>query len=64
MVRKPEKDQENQLTDITIEPHEDIVKHRRHTLVPNEKGEASIEHRKESLLPPDPEDDTETKNNG
>ncbi len=50
MVRKPERDQENQLTSQDIDPGKDVKKERRHILVPSKQGDgASIEHREESL---------------
>lgn len=53
MVRKPERDQENQLTSQYIDPHKDVKKERPHILVPSKRGDgASIELREESLSTP------------
>ena len=52
MTRKPERDQENQLTNQYVDPHRDLKKERPHVLIPSEEGNAvSLEHREESLSP-------------
>jgi len=52
VTRKPERDQENQLTNQYVDPHRDLKKERPHVLIPSEEGNAvSLEHREESLLP-------------
>ena len=49
-------DRENQLTNQYIEPHKDIKKERPHVFVPGNKvDKVSLDHREESLLPPNDE---------
>jgi hypothetical protein len=46
-------DQENQLINIYVEPHQDIRKERPHVLVPNDNGsQVSMEHREDLLIHP------------
>jgi hypothetical protein len=53
VVRKPERDQESQLTSQCIDPHKDVKKERPHILVPCKQGdEVSLEHREDSLSSP------------
>ena len=55
MVHRPDKDQENQLTNQYVEPHQDLKKERPHIFVPTKQGNAaSLEHREESLSAPTP----------
>jgi hypothetical protein len=52
VTRKPERDQENQLTNQYVDPHIDLKKERPHVLIPSEEGNAvSLEQREESLSP-------------
>jgi hypothetical protein len=46
-------DQENQLTNVVVDPDKDIEKERRTVLVPDKEGDgASLEERSESLTSP------------
>jgi len=52
VTRKPERDQENQLTSQYVDRHRDLKKERPHVLIPSEEENAvSLEHREASLSP-------------
>ena len=40
MTRKPEREQENQLTNQYVDPHRDLKKERPQVLIPSEEGNA------------------------